>query len=233
MLPHREFPDPPQIHKPIKIVCMSDLHNCWGMGTLNDHERDISGNLLLIAGDIVSGAGNKEQYESFARWLQDLKFERIIAIPGNHDVQLEVNWDIMTRLFKNDPRVTFLNQETVEYRGLKIYGEPRQPAFYDWAFNIPRGRMARVWDKVPPDTDILLTHGPPLGAGDVARGKQLGCKYQREWIIEHQPKLVVCGHIHPGYGYYQLGKTTVINAACLDAGYNPTNVPPVIHLSTT
>jgi Icc-related predicted phosphoesterase len=144
---------------------------------------------------------------------------------------MEVNFDVVASFFADDSRVTFLNSETVEYRGLKIYGEPQQPAFFDWAFNIPRDRMNAVWDKVPPNTDVLLTHGPPLGAGDVSRGKQLGCEFQREWILKNKPRLVVCGHIHPGYGYYQLGNTTVINASCLDSSYNPVNIPPVIHLS--
>ena len=231
MLP-TEWPDPPQIPGPMRVVCMSDLHNEWTGGTLQAKDINaLKGNLLLIAGDIVSGTGNVAQYKSFAAWLGHLNFERIIAIPGNHDVLMEVDFDKSAGLFSHDPRVTFLDQETVEYRGLKIYGEPRQPAFYNWAYNVPRDRMKRVWDKVPKDTDILLTHGPPLGAGDLTlRGPRVGCEYQREWILKNEPRLVVHGHIHYSAGLYQLGKTTVINAACVDENRNPTQSPIVINL---
>ena len=41
-----------------------------------------------------------------------------------------------------------------------------------------------------------------------------------------KPQLMVCGHIHPGYGRYQLGDTEIINAALVDDRYEPVN-PPV------
>jgi Icc-related predicted phosphoesterase len=34
---------------------------------------------------------------------------------------------------------------------------------------------------------------------------------------------MVCGHIHPGYGRYQLGKTEIVNAALVDDEYRPVN----------
>ena len=50
-----------------------------------------------------------------------------------------------------------------------------------------------------------------------------------------QPRLMVCGHIHSGYGRYQLGETEVINAALVDNDYRPVNplveitLPPTPH----
>ena len=83
---------------------------------------------------------------------------------------------------------TYLEDEAVEIQGLKIYGSPwqvsirshagltclhlsfgclLQPEFCDWAFNLPRGKACREkWQAIPADTDILITHGPPLGRGD-------------------------------------------------------------------
>jgi Icc-related predicted phosphoesterase len=34
---------------------------------------------------------------------------------------------------------------------------------------------------------------------------------------------VVCGHIHSGYGRYQLGDTEIINASLVDNDYRPVN----------
>ena len=40
----------------------------------------------------------------------------------------------------------------------------RQPWFGDWGFNLKRGEdMLQKWNLIPENTDILITHGPPVG----------------------------------------------------------------------
>ena len=40
----------------------------------------------------------------------------------------------------------------------------RQPWYYGWGFNLPRGQaLLDKWNQVPDNTDILVTHCPPLG----------------------------------------------------------------------
>lgn len=40
----------------------------------------------------------------------------------------------------------------------------RQPWFYGWGFNLPRGQaLLEKWNLIPEGVDILVTHGPPLG----------------------------------------------------------------------
>ena len=42
--------------------------------------------------------------------------------------------------------------------GLRLYGSPWQPWFFDWAFNYPRGvSLKPVWDLIPETTDLLIT----------------------------------------------------------------------------
>ena len=44
----------------------------------------------------------------------------------------------------------------------------RQPEFFDWAFNLRRGEQClEKWDLIPEGIDILITHGPPIGHGDL------------------------------------------------------------------
>ena len=55
--------------------------------------------------------------------------------------------------------------------GYKIYGSPWSLRFYDWAFNVDPGEPAlKIWKQIPSDTEILLTHGPPYGYGDLLDG---------------------------------------------------------------
>ncbi len=57
-----------------------------------------------------------------------------------------------------------MEDEPTNVYGIKIWGSPWQPWFYDWGFNLERGeKCLEKWNLIPKDTDILLTHGPPIG----------------------------------------------------------------------
>jgi Icc-related predicted phosphoesterase len=50
-------------------------------------------------------------------------------------------------------------------------------------------------------------------------------------IEEIKPKLVVCGHVHEGYGAYKLPcGTTIVNASVLDEKYRLVNAPIVVEI---
>jgi hypothetical protein len=50
------------------------------------------------------------------------------------------------------------------YRVVSFLSHFRQPQFGDWGFNLDRGEdMLRKWNMIPENTDILITHGPPVG----------------------------------------------------------------------
>ncbi len=50
-----------------------------------------------------------------------------------------------------------------------------------------------------------------------------------EMLERVQPRLVVCGLIHPGCGRYRLGATEIVNAALVDNAYEP--VDPVVEIT--
>jgi Icc-related predicted phosphoesterase len=45
-----------------------------------------------------------------------------------------------------------------------------------------------------------------------------------------QPRLMVCGYIHPAHGRYRLGTTEIINASLVDEDYRPVNPVVTIEL---
>lgn len=47
--------------------------------------------------------------------------------------------------------------------GYKVYGSPYTPDYHGWAFMYNKKDASKVWEQIPDDTDILLTHGPPFG----------------------------------------------------------------------
>jgi len=129
---------------------------------------------------------------------------------------------------------TYLEDSSVTIRGIKIYGTPWQPEFSGWAFNLPRGaECLKRWNAVPADTDVLITHTPPLGFGDLcSTGVRAGCVELLHSVQRRiKPKYHVYGHIHEGYGVRSDGKILFINASTCDTNYLPCNPPVVFDVS--
>lgn len=88
--------------------------------------------------------------------------------------------------------------------------------------------MAKVWSCIPEDTDVLITHTPPLGILDAQ--DRLGCEDLARRIQELSLKLHVFGHVHVGHGIEKHEKTTFVNACICDIDYRPVQAPIVVEL---
>ena len=203
----------------LRVVAIADTHG------LHDEMEIPDGDVLVHAGD-VSGRGRREEIERFDAFLGTLPHPVKIVIAGNHDFLFEHKPAEARALITN---ATYLQDSAVTIEGVKFYGSPWQPWFYDWAFNLHRGEAIRkVWDLIPEDTDVLITHGPPAFHGDrCTDGRKVGCMDLHEVIEVVRPKFHVFGHIHEGYGTTRDEHTTYINASSCDFGYAPVN-PPVV-----
>ena len=64
---------------------------------------------------------------------------------------------------------------------------------------------------------ILISHNPPKGktVDKVNAALHAGSQQFTDFIIEHKPLAVICGHIHEGRGVEKIGDTTVINPGSL------------------
>ncbi|MCG2781459.1 MAG: hypothetical protein L6264_10980 [Weeksellaceae bacterium] len=85
-----------------------------------------------------------------------------------------------------------------------------------------------MWNKIPDDIDILVTHSPPYGILDeVDPGVHVGCEELLEKVNLIQPKYHLYGHIHENYGIKHTEVTTFINGSLLDEHYKMKNQPVV------
>jgi Icc-related predicted phosphoesterase len=177
------------------------------------------GDMLIHAGD-VSKRGEEYEILAFLDWFGRQDYTHKIFIAGNHDFFFEEcrEEDIMDLIPSG---VTYLNDSGVEIEGLKIWGSPITPTFFNWAFNRDRGQdIAAHWKKIPKDTDILITHGPPFGILDCTiQQMRVGCEDLLKSVEKIKPKLHVFGHIHEDFGLKEKGKTTFVNASCVDINY--------------
>lgn len=186
--------------------------------------------MIIHAGDI-SSKGTQAQVEDFLGWFSNLNFKYKVFIAGNHDFFFERALDFEVDQLIPD-NVIYLNDSGIEIENIKIWGSPIQPWFYDWAFNRQRGEdIKKHWDLIPDDTDILITHGPPMDILDeTVYGSNVGCIDLLDKIMLVKPKIHVFGHIHEAYGIKEVNGTQFINASVLDHKYNQTNDPITLHL---
>ena len=188
------------------------------------------GDVLIHAGDFSISRDSSVDLLEFAKWFQALPYKHKILVPGNHDwcFQNNENWS-RAQL----PTVNVLINEEVIIEGLKFYGTPYQPIFCDWAFNLPPTQLKVEMDKIPLDTNILITHAPPYGILDkVSRQNagSVGCRILSKKVAVIRPKLHIFGHIHSGYGQYHRLKTRFINASLCDDSYKTVNKPIVVEV---
>ena len=115
---------------------------------------------------------------------------------------------------------------------IKIWGSPITPWHFDWAFNKKRGKeIAKHWSLIPPETDLLITHGPPYSILDqVVNERPVGDRDLLKRVMELKPKVHVFGHIHESYGKIRKEGCLFINACNVNEQYNLVNPPIVFDL---
>src|SRR5579883_1460097 len=125
----------------MRVVAISDTHN---------HEVELpEGDVLLVAGDLTQ-RGTEKQVAEFNQYLevQAKRFQhKPLVIAGNHDFLFQrdrpLAESILTAGF-------YLEDELFELEGIRIYGSPWTPTFFNWAFMRDRGSQIReVWDLIP------------------------------------------------------------------------------------
>lgn len=217
----------------MRILCISDTHQ------RQNKLRLIECDVLLIAGDVCS-SGEIWQLENFVKWLskESDKFRKAYIIAGNHDwcfmKTKTLALDVLKSTFGD--KVEYLEDSESIFEGIKFYGTPWQPEFHRWAFNLPRGeKLKSIWDNIPNDVDVLITHGPPHGVGDLVDNTHVGCADLFERIRKlDRLFLHVFGHIHNGNGHYISEATPNVNfcnAAICDEQYEPNNMACFVNLT--
>jgi Icc-related predicted phosphoesterase len=211
----------------MRITHISDTHNKHNQ--LNG--KLPGGDILIHSGDVTS-IGRKSEVERFIKWFNGIdNYTHKIFIAGNHDLTFDrevlyrdkaayfdvhANWTDEVAEGKPDwlqslldielnPNVFYLENNFIEVDQIKIWGSPISPTFgYGWAFNKDRGHdINEVWNKIPMDTDIVITHSPIYGYCDRASNtnQNVGCADLYHRLHEVKPHLHFAGHIHEAYGW--------------------------------
>ena len=205
----------------LTIVLISDTH---------DMHREVEipkGDLLIHAGDFTMNSMSAEKLIDFNDWLGELPHAFRVVIPGNHDFVVEE--PSRRQLITN---ATLLINESIEIMGLKVWGSPTTPLLGEAFGVVSDTDRAKLYSRIPADTDVLVTHGPPYGILDQAPGAEYhaGCQQLLAAVRRIKPMLHIFGHVHAGYGTFSTPDTLFVNAALPGKDYDLSNPPHVFRL---
>lgn len=235
----------------MRITHISDTHNKHNQlnGLLP------GGDLLIHSGDI-SSLGRQSEVERFVKWFNGIdNYANKIFIAGNHDMSFDSEQLLVNKLKHFDgvsdsdefvsigkpqwlevlltsdlnQNVFYLENSFVMLDDIKIWGSPITPTFgYGWGFNVNRGYdINQIWNRIPNDTDIVITHGPIHSYCDRTDrgGLNVGCEQLYHRLNEVKPQLHFSGHIHEAYGYRHTNWGYAFNGCNCDLSYLINNKP--------
>ena len=201
----------------MKICAFADIHGQFPKVPKCD--------VFIIAGDICS-IGSHSRFldqmgwlrDTFAPWLESIDVKHKIIVWGNHDWAPERVPHLMPKL-----PCHVLTDAVLNIDGINFYGSPWQLRFHDWAFNLDEPDLKKKYAKIPEDTHVLISHGPPHGYGDKTYSNEFaGSLSLTEAIVDKKINLTITGHIHPAYGQYKINDTSyVFNCSLVDSKYKP------------
>lgn len=218
----------------MKVTFISDTHT-------REHSVKLpGGDILIFSGDCMSSGYNWWEINDFLDWFSEQPYEYKIWIAGNHDRWIEKKPEDVKECVSTyfDKGVRYVYNETIEIKGLKIYGTPYQPYFCGWAYNVAdTDQLYSIFKMIPENLDILITHCPPYDILDKSHfprpaygrnGEEpLGSKELSKVLDElgpAAPRYHVFGHIHGDGGKMEVqGLTTYINASVCNEAYDPVN----------
>lgn len=176
---------------------------------------------------------NRNECLDFLDWYEKLDVKYKIFVAGNHSTSIGFNR--LKRSEIEEKGIIYLEHESVEIEGVKFFGSPYTPTFgVNWAFNKNRGKLYTLWEKIPEDTDILITHGPPLGICDHTYEGSLiescGDRSLLNIIRNRNIKYHFFSHLHDEEDVFNAGifkpsqlQTTFVNVAVVNLHHLFTN----------
>ena len=202
----------------MKLLVISDLH---AHNDVLDKMDDIfkQADAVLFAGDFAECFKPETGDEALEKLCS--KHDTIFAVLGNCDNEVFLN-DLEEKDISVEKALVF--HEGLAFTGsgggTKFTGktefertEEECLSDFDIVVNsVEQGGDNSLWQNL-----IIISHNPPKGktVDAVNAALHAGSQQFTDFILEHKPLAVICGHIHEGRGVEKIGETTVINPGSL------------------
>lgn len=182
----------------VKVWHISDTH---GHHNLLSPPEDID--ITIFSGDCSNWrdiARNSVEVNDFLWWFNNNVHSKYkVMVAGNHDTSIESGFIPREKI--EEEGIHYLYNEEITLGGIVMWGSPFTPTYGEWAFMKKRGKLSPLWENIPENLDILITHGPPKGILDNTLERnntitQAGDKELWNRIEQVKPKYHMFGHIH-------------------------------------
>lgn len=197
----------------MRILHLSDTHNC--------HRRLKAlpeADVVVHSGDFCM-VGNEAEAIGFLNWFCDLPYRQKIFICGNHDECL-YGADVDGL----DENVHYLCNSGIEIDGIRFYGVPM------FMGDCITDRQSHNYDRIPDETDVLITHSPAYGILDYDDEINYGSHEILSRLETLHPKAHLFGHIHRQHGILCQGEVVFSNGAIMNEDYSKLNTPNLIEI---
>lgn len=170
-----------------------------------DKERIGQIDLLISCGDLSSG---------YLDFLQTMTNSTLLYVRGNHDEAYDR---------KPPPGGICIDDKIYDFCGLRIMGlggsmryKPGPCMFTEREMQ-KRGMKLKSRAELMNGFDILVTHAPAKGFGDMEDMPHQGFEAFNELLNKYHPRYMLHGHVHKQYGHFQRSRvhpsgTVIINA---------------------
>ena len=194
----------------MRIYAVADIHGkpdkiAW----VREKTEDLKPDVLVVAGDITNYFNSAEVIEQFNHMPVP-----VLAIRGNTDLKK------VDRLLDDYPNTTSLHLREHKIKGVGFVGVSGAiPVPFSSRIGCHEKRTITALAALVDDSSVLVVHSPPRGVLDDAFGKfHAGCRRLYHLVVQRQPRLVLCGHIHECPGIASIGQTTVVNCCVSRTG---------------
>ncbi|CAI5452466.1 unnamed protein product [Caenorhabditis angaria] len=213
-----EINTPPTDGRPyLKVVCISDTHEQLDKVEVPD------GDVLIHAGDFTN-SGKRDELIRFNNEMAAFPHKYKLVVAGNHELGFDKKENKSQRNANDQGQgtddgyelltnVTYLQDQSITIEGVHFFGSSYHPLYGFPFYRDRRTEMPNCWKAVPNDTDVLITHTPPLGYLDQFGEERWGCKDLLYTVERIQPAFHIFGHVHERHGILSNNQTTFINAA--------------------
>ena len=189
----------------MKVLVVADeesryYYECYQPGRLDGID------LIISCGDLS---------RSYLEFLVTLGNCPLLYVCGNHD-----------DTFADHPpeRCICIEGTVFRYRGIRFAGfggsyRYRPDGLYMYTEKQMARRIRKLWWKIRKNkgVDILVTHAPAFGLGDLDTLQHRGFRCFLKFMEKYKPRYMLHGHVHRNYGFkipitQRYLDTTIINA---------------------
>ena len=202
----------------MKLLVISDLH---AHNDVLDKMDDIfsAADAVLFAGDFAECFKPETGDEALERLCS--KHDTIFAVLGNCDNEVflgdleEKDICVEKALVFHEGLAFAGSGGGTKFTGKTEFERTEEECLGDFDIlvnSVEQGGDNSLWQNT-----ILISHNPPKGktVDAVNAALHAGSQMFTDFILEHKPLAVICGHIHEGVGSEKIGDTVVINPGSL------------------